>query len=174
MATPNASFHIIGVLLVAIPVTLFAGASRVANPQGPVSESARAVQADVPANLAKDVHAGNQEWIDGYKAGDTDRMVASYAPDGVFCSAAGDCVKGPAAIAALYKEVIAKFGPAVGASVHSDALRVDHDLAYESGSAEVRFPNGTVRKGRFSTVWKLQPDGHWKIFRNLSLAAPGS
>ncbi len=129
---------------------------------------------DLPPNLEKDVSAGNQEWIDGLKAGNADSIVSSYAQDSVFCGAAGDCVKGPAAIAALYKEVIAKFGRATDASVRSDSLRADHDLAYESGSAEAHFPNGVVRKGRYSTVWKLQPDGHWKIFRNMSLSPPGS
>ena len=49
------------------------------------------------------------------------------------------------------------------------SVRVDHDLAYESGYAEAHFANGMVRNGRFSTVWKIQGDGHWKIFRNLSL-----
>jgi len=83
-------------------------------------------------------------------------------------------MRGPVAIAALYKEIIVTFGIATAASVHSEALRVDHDLTFESGEAETHFLNGTVRKGRFSTVWKLQPDGHWKIFRNMSLAVPGT
>lgn len=128
--------------------------------------------ADLPPNLNEDVKAGNQEWIDGLKAGDAGRMVSSYSQDSVFCNAAGDCVKGPAAIEALYREVISRFGRATDAFVRSDGLRVDHDLAYESGSAEAHFPNGAVRKGRYSTVWKLESDGHWKIFRNMSLSPP--
>jgi ketosteroid isomerase-like protein len=55
--------------------------------------------------------------------------------------------------------------------VRSETLHVDHDLAYESGYSEARFPHGLVLKGRFSTVWKRQGDGHWKIFRNISLPA---
>lgn len=126
--------------------------------------------AELPPNLENDVSAGNQEWIDGLKAGTAERAVASYSQDAVFCNATGDCVKGPASIAALYKEVIAKFGRATDAYVRSDSLRVDHDLAYESGYAEAHFPNGVARRGRYSTVWKLQSDGHWKIFRNMSLS----
>ncbi len=153
------------VTLVLLPLMLV-----VRQPPGSSGVSA----ADLPPNLEKDVSTGNQEWIDGLKAGNADHVVSSYAEDSVFCSAAGDCVKGQVAIAALYKDVISKFGRAMGASVRSAALRVDHDLAYESGDAEAHFNNGVVRKGRFSTVWKLQPDGHWKIFRNMSLPAPGS
>jgi ketosteroid isomerase-like protein len=130
--------------------------------------------AGLPPQLEEDVSAGNQEWIEGLKAGDADRIVASYSQDSVFCNAAGDCVRGPAAIAAQYQEVITKFGRATDAVVRSEGLQVDHDLAYEFGSAEAHFANGAVRKGRYSTVWKLQSNGHWKIFRNMSLSAPGA
>jgi uncharacterized protein (TIGR02246 family) len=123
------------------------------------------------ARVRQDVDAGNQAWIDGLEAGDGDRAAAGFAPDAVSCGAAGDCLNGAAAIAAAYKSLIATRGRATAASVRSETLRVDHDLAYESGSSEARFPDGTVRVGRFSTVWKLQPDGHWKIFRNMGLPA---
>lgn len=127
-------------------------------------EPAKNCASALPQNLKPDVSAGNQEWVDGLKDGDADRAVASYSQNAVFCSATGDCVKGPAAIAALYKEVIAKFGRATGASVRSDGLHVDHDLAYESGYAEARFPNRVVRRGRYSTVWSSKPTGTGRFF----------
>ncbi len=127
------------------------------------------VVADLPANLKKDIDAGNQAWVDGLKAGDAKRIVSSYSQDSVNCNAAGDCVKGPMGVAAQYKEIIARFGRATSGFVRSETLHVDHDLAYESGYAETRFLNGAVRRGRFSTVWKREDDGHWKIFRNVSL-----
>ena len=129
------------------------------------------VGADLPANLKKDIDAGNQAWVEGLKAGDVDRIVSSSSEDSVNCNAAGDCVKGLMAVAGQYKEVIARFGRATSGFVRSEMLHVDHNLAYESGYAEARFLNGAVRKGRFSTVWKREGDGHWKIFRNISLPA---
>jgi ketosteroid isomerase-like protein len=126
---------------------------------------------DLAANLRNDIDAGNQAWVDGLKAGDANHIVSSYSQDSINCNAAGDCVKGPMAVAAQYKEVIARFGRATGGLVRSGTLRVDHDLAYESGYAEARFLNDVVPRGRFSTVWKLQDDGHWNIFRNISLPA---
>ena len=129
------------------------------------------VAADLPANLRKDIDAGNQAWVDGLKAGDVDRIVSSYSQDSVNCNAAGDCVRGLMAVAVQYKEVIARFGRATSGFVRSETLHVDHDLAYESGYAEAHFIKGTVREGRFSTVWKREGDGHWKIFRNISLPA---
>ncbi len=129
---------------------------------------------NLPANLKHDITAANQDWIDGLKAGNADLIVAAYAEDSVFCSAGGDCIKGPAAVAAQYRESILKSGRATDAFVRSDSLYIDHDLAYESGYAEAHLTNGAARKGRFCTVWKRGPNGHWKIFRNLSLPAAGS
>jgi ketosteroid isomerase-like protein len=127
--------------------------------------------ASLPANLQHDIAAGNQDWVDGLKAGNVDQVVAGFADDAINCSPSGDCVKGVAAIAAGYKQLIDKLGHATGGFVRGGSLFVDHDLAYESGYAEARFPDGTNFHGRYSTVWKLQPDGHWKISRNLSLPA---
>ena len=125
--------------------------------------------AATPPELKRDIEAGNQAWVVGLKTGNADLVAAAYADDSVHCSAAGDCVKGREAAAAQYSDVITRFGRATDAFVRSESLRVDHDLAYESGYAEAHFANGMVRQGRFSTVWKIQSDGHWKIFRNLSL-----
>src|SRR5690349_8430038 len=92
--------------------------------------------AATPPELKRDLEAGNQGWVDGLKAGDADLVAAAYAEDSVNCSATGDCVKGREAAVAQYKAVIAKFGRATDAFVRSESLRVDHDLAYESGYAE--------------------------------------
>ncbi len=123
----------------------------------------------LPASLRSDVAAGNREWIAGFEAGDARLMARSYAPDAVFCGPTGDCIRGAAAIAAHYQEVLRRFGRAVSASVASASLRVDGDLAFESGRASAHFRDGRSLQGRYSTVWKRQPDGHWKIFRNMSL-----
>lgn len=128
-----------------------------------------AAPASLPANLRHDIDAANQEWVEGLKSGNVDQVVASYADDGVNCSPSGDCVKGTGAIAAGYEKLLDEYGPATTGFVRSGSLSVDHDLAYESGYAEIHFPDGTNFHGRYSTVWKLQPDGHWKIFRNVSL-----
>ena len=122
-----------------------------------------------PRGLEQDLEEGNQAWVVGLETGNADLVASAYADDSLHCSAAGDCVKGRAAAAAQYRELIKKFGRATHAFVRSESVRVDHDLAYESGYAEAHFAAGVVRAGRFSTVWKIQSDGHWKIFRNLSL-----
>jgi ketosteroid isomerase-like protein len=129
---------------------------------------------ELPPNLRRDINAGSRAWVDGLRRGDASQVVESYAQDSIYCNWKGDCVKGPVALAARYKEILDKFGKADDATVRSETLHVDHDLAYESGYSEARFSGGALVAGRFSTVWRLQPDGHWRIFRNMSLSAPGS
>lgn len=123
----------------------------------------------VPAALLRDVRAGNQAWIDGLEAGDAARVAASYASDAIFCTAGGSCLTGRSAIADHYATTLKQLGRAISASVHSAALRVDGDLAYESGAAQATFANGQAVSGRYSTVWKREADGHWRIIRNMSL-----
>lgn len=122
-----------------------------------------------PSALIRDVRAGNEDWVDGLKTGDAVRVARGYATDALFCGASGSCVTGRSAVADHYAETLKRLGHAVSASVHSAALRVDGDLAYESGAAEARFANGQTVSGRYNTVWKREGDGHWRIFRNMSL-----
>lgn len=124
--------------------------------------------ATLPPNLRSDVAGGNADWIEGLKTGNAPLIARAYAQDAVFCGATGECIKGVEAVTALYEASLRRAGRAVDATVRSDALRVDGDLAYESGRAGVRTASGRSVSGRYSTVWKRQPDGHWKIFRNLS------
>ncbi len=159
MSTPGIA------LSTALALVLLAGAAVVAG-QG---TGRGREEPPLPPNLRHDVDAGNREWVTGFEAGDARLMARSYAADAVFCGPTGDCITGSAAITAHYEEVVRRFGRAVAAAVQSQALRVDGDLAFESGRARARFSDGRALAGRFSTVWKRQPDGHWKIFRNLSL-----
>src|SRR5260370_2595255 len=65
-------------------------------------------QRTLPANLKKDVAAGNQAWVDGLKAGDANRIVSGYSQVSVNCDAAADCVNGPMAAAPLSKARVAR------------------------------------------------------------------
>jgi ketosteroid isomerase-like protein len=118
--------------------------------------------------LDTSVKAGNQEWIDGMKSGDIVQITRAYANDAVNCSAAGECVRGIAEIRKQIGTRIAGLGKAISGSVTSDGLVPNGDLAYEWGRSTARFKDRSI-SGRFVTIWKKQPDGSWKIIRNLSL-----
>ncbi len=115
------------------------------------------------------VAAGNPGWVAGLEAGDARPIAAAYDDEGLDCTGAGECLKGRAAVEAHYAARIAKLGRALSAEVRSKQLVRDGDYAYEWGRAEASFAGGKKIEGRYVTVWRLQKDGAWKIFRNVPL-----
>ena len=122
----------------------------------PTSPSARAA-----------IDAGNQAWIDGVKAGDVARIIATYARQSVDCGPTGACISGRAAIEQHMKPEYAKLGRAASASVASWGSTQTGNFVYEWGQAQATFPGGTTISDKYLTVWQRQTDGSWKIFRNL-------
>lgn len=115
----------------------------------------------------KQIDAGNQAWIDGVKQGNVEMITATYAPDGVDCSPEGNCIRGRSAIEEHMKEEMTKLGRADSASVTTAGSVQQGRFTYEWGQAEAHFPSGRKIVDRYLTAWQEQPDGSWKIFRNL-------
>ncbi len=123
----------------------------------------------IDADARRDIDAGNQAWIDGMKAADTAAVAATYADDAVDCGPTGECEQGRAAIAAHLKARSDALGRADSGHVASAGSVQRGDFVYEWGEARAGFPGGKAISGRYLTVWHRDPDGHWKIFRNLSI-----
>jgi len=115
----------------------------------------------------RQIDAGNQAWIDGMKQGNVELITATYTSDAVDCSAEGDCIRGHAAIEEHMKEEITKLGKAESASVTSIGSVQQGRFVYEWGQAKASFPNGKKVVDQYLTAWREEPDGTWKIFRNL-------
>ena len=122
-----------------------------------------------PPTARRDIDAGNQAWVDAMKTGNIAAVVASYADDALDCGPTGDCIKGRAAYEQKMKDRVATLGHARSALVHTASSTQQGDFIYEWGSARAEFANGKKIEGRYLTVWQRQPDGHWRIFRNLSI-----
>ena len=115
----------------------------------------------------KQIDAGNQAWIDGMKQGNVELIAATYTLDAVDCNPKGECIRGRSAIEEHMKEEIARFGKADSASVTSIGSVQQEHFIYEWGQAEAQFPSGKKIVDRYLTAWQEQPDGKWRIFRNL-------
>lgn len=113
------------------------------------------------------IDAGNLAWINGMKQGNVELIAATYTPDAVDCSPQGDCIRGRSAIQKHISEEMAKLGRAEAASVSSIGSVQQGHFVYEWGRAEASFPSGRNIVDRYLTTWQKQPDGTWKIFRNL-------
>jgi uncharacterized protein (TIGR02246 family) len=125
--------------------------------------------AAVPADAKTEIEKFNADWGPAMQKGDADGVMAPYAPDAVFCTGDGKCYTGFDAIAAMTKTRFAAHGPAKSAVAHTTQMVEDRGFIYEWGQAKIVNAKGEVNGGSYFTIWRKQPDGHWKIFRNLVL-----
>ncbi|MGE5625029.1 MAG: YybH family protein [Bacillota bacterium] len=116
-----------------------------------------------------DIDRANQDWAAAVVKGDAKLEAEGYAPDAVFCDTRGTCTAGHDAIEKMMRDRLAKGGPAKSAYARSVQRVEDRGLVYEWGEASLTPAMGPVRAGRYLTVWQRQPDGRWRILRNLVL-----
>ena len=119
------------------------------------------------ASARAGVDAGNQAWIDGVKSGDVARIAATYAEDAVDCGPSGECIRGRREIEQQMKTQLATRGRARSATVNSWGSTQQGNFVYEWGQAEATFDGGKRLVEKYLTAWQRQPDGSWKIFRNM-------
>lgn len=138
------------------------------------SEPTRVVPAGADPRLLSAIRKANTDFEIAMTRSDTTSIVAPYTSDAVFITADGTVAKGRAQIEQLYRDRFAGSGAAVEVGIESQQLMVDGNFCYERGLGSItRRVNGAraTDRGRFLTVWQRQPDGGWKIFRNIVLPA---
>jgi ketosteroid isomerase-like protein len=134
----------------------------------PIVSVAGSKSADVSSNK-RVVDQGNHAWITGMQTGDSDMVAAIFAEDALSCGRSGDCTRGRTAILAGVQKRIASMGNASAAAVDSRGNVREGDFIFEWGSSKLQYADGRHSEGRYLTVWQLQENGEWKIFRNLSI-----
>jgi len=124
------------------------------------------------AKLKRAIEKANSEFIEAVKTGNASVIAAPYTENAVFVAFDGTCIRGRSEIEKMYRARFQRSGPAKSAKIDSKNLIVDGEFAYESGDGEIgSLIDGklTINGGRFLTVWQRQPDGEWKITRNIVL-----
>jgi ketosteroid isomerase-like protein len=121
----------------------------------------------IDPDARRQIDAGNQQWVDAMKQGNDALLAPGNAEGAVDCSSDGNCIRGRSALEEHAKEEMAKLGKADAASVISMGSVQQGRYVYEWGEAKAHFPNGKSIVDRYLTVWQKQPDGTWKVFRNL-------
>ena len=135
----------------------------------PLLATARAQNSPVSASARAGIDSGNQAWIEGVKAGNVAQIIVTYAESGVDCPPAGGCIEGRANIELHLRSQIAKLRRARSAAVSSWGSTQQGTSVYECGQAETIFDNGRKLVDKYLTIWQQQPDGSWKIFRNMAI-----
>jgi uncharacterized protein (TIGR02246 family) len=119
------------------------------------------------------IEAVNSTWERAFRTLDAAAIASTFDEDGVNVGADGACMKGRAAIEEAMRSYLERSGPATRTKVEIGDIVIDGDMAYEWGHSEFHFapkPGGPAqRAGRYLAIWKRQPDGGWKILRNLGL-----
>lgn len=128
----------------------------------------------VPASAIATISAVNADWLPALIRGDAAALAAPYAEDGLFITTRGEVLRGGKAVQQLYAQRLAGIAHVVrGELVHEGSVRVSDSLVYEwgHGTLTVRKRDGTQSTGGgpYLTVWHREPDGHWRISRNLVL-----
>ena len=121
----------------------------------------------IDPDARRQIDAGNQLWVDAMKQGNVALLMPGNTGDAVDCSPAGNCIRGRDALGEHMKAKMATLGKANSASVDSIGSVQQGRYVYEWGVAKARFANGKSIEDRYLTVWQKQPDGTWKLFRNL-------
>lgn len=115
----------------------------------------------------RQIDVGNQQWVDAMKQGNAALLAPGNAEGAVDCSPEGDCIRGRSALDEQARRDVAKLGRADSASVVSVGSVQQGRYVYEWGVAKAHFTSGRSIMDRYLTVWQCQPDGSWKVFRNL-------
>ena len=127
-------------------------------PAAPADQSAAAVTAVTAADAA---------WERAVAGHDTLATIAAVEATGSVLSPNAPIATGPAAIRTMFDGVWAL--PGLKLSWHATRVEAARsgELAYSSGTYEMTItgPKGTpiTDKGKYSTVWRKQADGSWKV-----------
>jgi ketosteroid isomerase-like protein len=130
------------------------------------SDSAQAI-----ATAAREaIEAADLALLGAIRSRDARAAVRLYAPGAISYQPGMEPLTTPAAIEAFYRAWFAR-GTFDTVDVAIDTVIVAADLLLEFGrySGTLTATDGTARRdrGRYLTVWRKQPDGSWKRWREM-------
>ena len=139
------------------------------------SDSASGVAAATSATDAgavrQAIDAANTKFVEAMKRGDTVTIADNYTDDAVVMPQGTESWRGREAIrkgfgGMLSQATLKEF------SMKTEDIAIGGDLAVETGSyeetAQPKAGGKEVKdKGKYVVLWKRQPDGSWKIVRDI-------
>jgi uncharacterized protein (TIGR02246 family) len=122
-------------------------------------------------SAADEIRAADQEWLKAFAAGDLEKSLAFCAEDCAVLAANAASAEGREAIRRLFA---GWFKP--GLKITWTPTKVEAagsaDLGYSSGTYQMSFQDASGKtvsdQGKYVVVWKKQPDGSWKVVRDIS------
>lgn len=111
--------------------------------------------------------------VEAYKAfeeafyrGDADAMSRIYTEDAEWLVPQAPIIKGRAAIAQAWKQIVGSGGNTVRVQIRE--IEASEDWAYDVGMFTASSPDGSIlHSGKYIVIWKRQPTGEWKTHRDI-------
>ena len=152
-----------------IVATLLGACTSASTPK--TDTAAMAMSAPDPVAVRQAIDAANARALDALIKNDTANMTNNYASDAVVMMTGMPAMAGSDNI---HKGMMGMLSAAAIKDPKFTTLdvMVSGDLAVEHGTYELTVvPKGgkpMPDKGHYVTVWKMQPDGSWKVVRDIS------
>jgi uncharacterized protein (TIGR02246 family) len=144
---------------------------------GEMAGSAQKRGASATADASATVGKNQADFLAALRAKDFARVKAHYAPDAVMIQPGEPVFKGIAAISANYDQFARDAGASVEGINNSIVVSSAGDLAFAEGTYDAGFTNPKTKaishsKGYYVLIYRKQPDGSWKIVRDISSTIP--
>jgi uncharacterized protein (TIGR02246 family) len=112
------------------------------------------------------IRALTKEWVAAEAAKDLDKCVSFYADDGERMATGSPLIKGKEALRAEWSKYLATPGSFTWATAKVDIAR-SGEMAYETGTFEMKAPDGKSTRGKYVIVWRKQSNGTWKVVEDI-------
>jgi uncharacterized protein (TIGR02246 family) len=150
-----------------------------ATPKSTAARDTGRVRIDTAAILASarpEIDAANAAWLPGLRQHDAKAIAAPYADSGLFIAGDGTVTRGRVAVARMYEARFPQIRPIRAGGIVQDGLTVlsptriaEWGHGWIEMEAERAGAPPVKSGGSYLTIWERQPDGHWRIVRNLAL-----
>jgi len=125
-----------------------------------------------PAAVRSAIETANSKAAAAMLAGDVTAGTAHYADDAVVMMPNAPKATGKAEIAGMFTGMMAEM-TVTAANFTTNEVLIDGNTAIETGAFNVTMKmkkGGHEIKdtGKYMTVWKKQPDGGWKVIRDIN------
>lgn len=129
------------------------------------------------SEVRRAIDQGNAEYAAACAKRDAVAFAAVYDADAARLEHGGQIIEGRSAIEKTTASGWANLAGAIAVTTNTADVWLIDDLAYESGAYTFTFStsSGEARRtsGHYLTVWKKQPNGGWRIYRDFDVARDG-
>lgn len=131
---------------------------------------ASTASANNTAAVQRAIDSAMTRFAEAMKNGDTAAMAMPYADDAIIMPANSKALRGRAELGKYNAGMLAQF-TVTSASFTTTDLIVTGDYAIESGTYAMSMKPKTGKSindvGKYISIWKKQPDGGWKMTRDI-------